>query len=292
MLAIHIPFIDSFFESINVWTTTGLTILTGQPSSWHNTFVPSVSMLPETLKVWRTLMQWEGFRHYSSDNSYTCAPGVSVANLYLAEGKFEKLVASFKRSVFIMGLIYIVLTGISIILFIIAGMPLGDSIQYAMTGIATAGFSTHDESLGYYIGKPSILIAGMIVMCLGAINFTDHYAVLKGKIGRLRTSIKLHAQLIIIGVALVISYLSWIIDPGFHATYTRLQVAFHVVSAFATGGFQAGDIHAASDAYKIVLTILCLIGGALSPPLGNKSTQISHIIKEYWNRVRHTCETF
>ncbi len=263
MMAAHIPLIDSIFESVSGWTTTGLTILTGEPSSWHHVYVPSVSMIPSTLKVWRTLMQWEGgLGIIVLTIAILAPPGVSVANLYLAEGKFEKLAASVKRTAYIMGLIYVFLTGISTLLFLAAGMPIGDAIQHAMTGIATAGFSTHTESLGYYMSKPWVLVAGMIVMFLGAINFADHYALIKGRVRKLKTSIELQAQLIIIVVAAGLAYVSWIIDPGFHSTYTRMQVFFHIVSAFATGGFQAGDIHASSEAYRILLTILCLIGGS------------------------------
>jgi trk system potassium uptake protein TrkH len=263
MQALHIPFIDALFESVSGWTTTGLTILSGEPSSWHSIFVPAVSNIPETLKLWRTLMQWEGgLGIVVLTIAILAPPGISAANLYLAEGKFEKLSASFRRSAYIMGLLYLVLTGISIVLFLAAGMPLGDSIQHAMTGIATAGFSTHTESLGYYMNRTPILIAGMIVMFLGAVNFADHYAILRGRFERLKHSVELHAQIIIIIIAVIIGYASWLIDPGFHATYTRFQVIFHIVSAFATGGFQAGDINAASEAYKILLTILCLVGGS------------------------------
>lgn len=262
-IALRIPYIDSLFESVSGWTTTGLTILSGQPSSWHNTYVPEVSALPETLKVWRTLMQWEGgLGIVIFTIALLAPPGVSVAMLYLAEGKFERLEASLRRSAIKMGAIYTVLTLIGAILFLLAGMPFSDALQHSMTGIATAGFSTHTESIGYYMNNPLILIVAALVMFMGAVSFADHHAILTGKFRSLRNSIELHAQLVILAGSILLAYYMWLKDPSFHNAFQPIQVWFHVVSAFATAGFQAGNLHTASESYKILLAILSIIGGS------------------------------
>ena len=264
-VALGIPFIDAAFESVSGWTTTGLTILTGQLSSWHNVYVPAVSAIPDTLKVWRSLMQWEGgLGIVIFTIALLAPPGVSVARLYLAEGKFERLEASLRRSAVKMGIIYVILTLVGTVLFLLAGMPFYDAVQHAMTGIATAGFSTHTESLGYYLaqGKPLVLVAGAIVMFLGAMNFNDHYSILTGRLRNLKNSIELHAQLAIIAGSILFTYMVWLRDPLFHAKYSFLQAWFHVVSAFATAGFQAGDLHITPEAYKVLLAILSIIGGS------------------------------
>ncbi len=265
MIAIHIPFIDAAFESVSGWTTTGLTILTGQPSSWHHIYVPDVNHTPQTLLIWRTLMQWEGgLGIVILTIAILAPPGVSAAVLYLAEGKFEKLEASFKRTAVIMGLIYVILTFAGVLMFLATGMNLYDAINHAMTGVATAGFSTHDASLGYYynLGKHMVLVAGMIVMMSGAISFSDHYNLLRGNIRALKDSIELQTQILIIVVSSLFALYIWHIDPGFHKTYTPLLVVFHVVSAFATAGFQSGNLHIVPESYKVLLAVLSIIGGS------------------------------
>ncbi len=262
-IGLGIPFIDAFFESVSGWTTTGLTILTGEPSSWHGMYVPAIEEMPDTLKVWRTLMQWEGgLGIVVFTIALLAPPGVSVARLYLAEGKFERLEASFKKTAIKMGAIYLVLTWIGVTLFLLSGVPLWDAVHHSMTGIATAGFSTHSESLGYYLGNPWVLVSGAVIMFLGAISFGDHYNILTGRWGLVRESVELKGQLVILLVAVLVAYLMWIRDPAFHHAYSLLQVVFHVVSAFATAGFQAGDIHASNESYKILLAVLSLIGGS------------------------------
>ena len=264
MIALHIPYIDAAFESVSGWTTTGLTILTGEKST-SGGYVPLVDNIPETLKAWRTLMQWEGgLGIVILTVAILAPPGVSAAVLYLAEGKFEKLEASFKRTSVIMGLIYVILTAAGVLMFLAAGMTLSDAVHHAMTGVATAGFSPHSESLGYYLarGKPLVLVAGMIVMMSGAISFSDHYNILRGNFGALRRSLELQAQIVIIAFSGLFAYLAWALTPSFHASYSFLQVVFHVVSAFATAGFQAGDLHAVPESYKLLIAVLSLIGGS------------------------------
>ncbi len=210
-------------------------------------------------------MQWEGgLGIVIFTIALLAPPGVSVARLYLAEGKFERLEASLRRSAVKMGIIYAILTIFGTILFLLAGMPFYDAIQHSMTGIATAGFSTHTESLGYYLqqGKAMVLVAGAIIMFLGAMNFNDHYSILTGRLRNLKNSIELQAQLLIIGISITFTYLVWIRDPVFHEKYSFLQAWFHVVSAFATAGFQAADIHIAPESYKVLLAILSIIGGS------------------------------
>jgi trk system potassium uptake protein TrkH len=263
MAALNIPYLDAAFESVSGWTTTGLTILSGEPSSVRGIYVPLVDEIPETLKLWRTLMQWEGgLGIVILTVAVLAPPGVSAAVLYLAEGKFEKLEASFKKTSVLMGVIYVILTAFSILLFLIAGMSLGDSIHHAMTGIATAGFSPHSQSLGYYMSKPAVLVAGMIVMMMGAISFADHYNILKGNFAALKRSLELQAQIVILVLAGLFSYFVWVLNPSFQAKYSLLQVFFHVDSAFATAGFQAGDLHSVPEAYKLVLAVLSIIGGS------------------------------
>ncbi len=263
MKAAGIPFIDSLFESVSGWSTTGLTILSGEASSWAGAYVPRIEELDPPLVFWRTLMQWEGGLGIVIFTIAVLAPpGVSAASLYLAEGKFERLEASFKRSAVLMGLIYVVLTIASIALFAISGMPLLDSIHHAMTGIATAGFSTHSESLSYYVNSPYVLVAAMIVMFLGSVSFSDHYNVLRLKLGRLKKSVELKAQAAILATASLAGLLMWAQNPSFKEAYTPLTVVFHVVSASATAGFQAGNLHSASESFKVLLAILCIIGGS------------------------------
>jgi len=261
--AAKIPYIDGLFESVSGWTTTGLTILTGQPSSWHHIYVPRVEQIPKTLQVWRTVMQWEGgLGIVVFTLGIMAQPGISAAALYLAEGRQEKIEASVIATAKKALIIYTALTGIGAALFYLAGMNVYDAISHAMTGIATAGFSTHTQSLGYYLNKPAVLIVAMLVMYWGAMNFKDHYAIFTGKLKYLKESVESKTQVLVVGLSIIAGILMWKVNPNMQKDFSLLQIIFHVVSSSATAGFQAGNLAKADDAYKILLAGLALLGGS------------------------------
>ncbi len=282
-VAARIPYIDALFESVSGWTTTGLTILSGTPSTSGGVYVPRVEELPRTLQVWRTLMQWEGgLGIVVFTIGVLAAPGISAAALYLAEGRVEKIEASVAATAWKMFIVYATLTGVSAALFYAAGMNVYDAISHAMTGIATAGFSTHTASLGYYLSNKWVLIAGMITVMLGAINFKDHYGLLTFRL-RGFPSVETRAQLLIVALSALAALYIWERDPAFHKSFTALQVVFHVVSSSSTAGFQAGNLEATPDAYKAILTFLALLGGsAFSTAGGIKIIRLVVLAKVGW----------
>ncbi|MCE4602184.1 MAG: TrkH family potassium uptake protein [Desulfurococcales archaeon] len=261
-MLLHIPLLDSLFESVSAWTTTGLTIFTGEPSSSGGVYVPSVEELPEAFKWLRTLTQWEGGLGIVVFTIAVLAPpGISVAVLYLAEGRFERLEASLKRSAMIMGEIYVLITLAGIALFTAAGMPLEDAVHHSMTGVATAGFSTHSDSLGFYHTTP-VLMAGMMVVMLGAISFSDHYNLLRLKLSSLRESVELKAQMLLLVASVLAGLALWERDPRLNVSMQPIDVVFNIVSTSATAGFQSSSLSESGPGYKLLLAVLALIGGS------------------------------
>ncbi|MEB3779476.1 MAG: TrkH family potassium uptake protein [Desulfurococcales archaeon] len=260
--AMGIPFIDALFESAGGWSTTGLTIMSGENSSWNGVYVPSIDELPDTIKMWRSSMQWlGGLGIVIFTIALLARPGVSAAVLYIAEGRYERLEASLKRSAYRLGIIYVALTGISIFLLYVSGMDLIDSIHHAMTGISTAGFSPHSNSIAYYLNNNKVLIASLIVSFLGAMNFVDHHNILTLRWSRLKESIELKAQLVILVIVILLSIALWINDPILRGAYTMKQAIYDAVSAYTTVGFQSGDLGSASPSYKTLLLVFSAIGG-------------------------------
>ncbi|PSP98110.1 potassium transporter Trk [Halobacteriales archaeon QS_4_70_19] len=102
--------------------------------------------LPRSLHWWRSFIEWVG--------------GATVREIWK---------------------IFVGLTFGSIVLFLLAGMPLWDAINHAMTGIATGGFSVHAASIGHY-ESPLIEYTVVPVMVAGSIAFPVHYLIFKGEL--------------------------------------------------------------------------------------------------------------
>ncbi len=259
MSLLQIPFVDAMFEITSAWTTTGLTVLTGGYSPAGG-YVPAVEELSRSILLWRSMIQWVGgLGIVVFTIALLARPGISVAQLYLAEGKFEKLEPSFKRTAYKMAIIYVFITLIAIVFFVEAGMPLFDGINHAMTGVATAGFSVKNGSIGEY-GSTAIKIAAALSMVMGAISFADWRNIFMFRFREVLRSVELRAQFILWGLASLsaISSYYW----ARHIPGSLVDALFQVFSASSTGGFQTIDIGAAPREYVFMLSVMMMIGGS------------------------------
>lgn len=262
-MALRIPLIDAIFESASGWTTTGLSIFTGEPSSWGSVYVPSIDELPGSVKLWRGMIQWlGGLGIVVFTIAFLARPGISAALLYLAEGRFERLEASLKRSATKMGIIYATLTIICITLFKMTGLSWEDSIVHSLTGIATGGFSTKSESMYFYIDNNYVLAVALFAAFLGASNFADHHSILTLRLGRLRESVELKAQLSLIALFAAAAYIAYYRDELLRETYTLKQSLFDTVSALLNVGFQTGSLGEAPGSFKFLILLATIIGGS------------------------------
>ena len=90
----------------------------------------------------------------------------------------------------------------------IFGMSIFDSVSHAMTTIATGGFSTHNESIGFFKSS-NIEIVASIFIVLGSIPFISYLKFIKGnnKIFFNDVQIKGLIYLIVISVLIMFIYL-------------------------------------------------------------------------------------
>ena len=58
-------------------------------------------------------------------------------------------------------------------------MSIFDSVSHSMTTIATGGFSTHNESIGFF-KNPNIEIVASIFIILGSIPFISYLKFVQG----------------------------------------------------------------------------------------------------------------
>ena len=89
-----------------------------------------------------------------------------------------------------------------------AGMNIFDSIAHSLTTLATGGFSTHNESIGYF-KSPGIEFTSIIFIILGSIPFITYLKFVKGnkKIFYQDVQIRGFLYLLIISVLVMFIYL-------------------------------------------------------------------------------------
>ena len=248
-------FIDSIFESMSGITTTGATV------------VSNLDNLPESLLFYRQLLQWMGGMGLIV-LAIAVMPllGIGGGQIYKTEipgamGE-QRLTPRIKETAQVLWLIYFGLTVICGVFYYIGGMNAFDAVSHAMSTVAIGGFSTHNESIGYF-NSLSIEIVCIIFMLLSAFSFTLHYfAIFKKKPLKylydpeLRFFISILIIIFIIGV--VISNLS-MQGPSIR------EIAFHSVSMLTTTGFSISN----TSNWPFSLSFLLLIGAFIGACAGS-----------------------
>lgn len=269
--ATHIDFLNAYYESMSAWTGTGMTIF------------PDVESLPKSILFLRSIEQWiGGLGVVIVVIGILIRPGTAAARLYKSEAREERIRPSIASTVKTIWWIYLFYTAVGIILFIIAGMPVFDSINHAMTAIATGGMSVKNNNIGAY-GSYLIDIVAIIIMIIGATSFMVHYRVLKGKVSFIIRDIQFQALIIFT----VIFSLLIIINTNL----TSMDAVFNSVSAITTTGFstQPSNVMIEWPQYaKIMLICLMLFGGAAGSTVGAiKLIRIVTVLKSvYWEISR------
>ena len=225
-------FIDSIFESTSGITTTGATVIS------------NIDALPESLLFYRQLLQWMGGMGLIV-LAIAVMPllGIGGGQIYKTEvpgamGE-QRLTPRIKETAQALWLIYLGLTIACAVLYYFNGMSVFDSISHAMSTVAIGGFSTHNESIGFF-DSISIELICMMFMLLSSFSFALHYfAIYKSKPLKYFYDPELRffasILLLIFIIALIISFFSDMSGANIR------QIAFHSVSMITTTGFSISD---------------------------------------------------
>jgi trk system potassium uptake protein TrkH len=247
--------LNSVFESTSGWTGTGLSMITAP------------SQLTHTIQFWRSLTQWiGGVGVIVLIISIITRPGTSMYHLYRAEGREEKIFPRIMTTVRMIWWIYFLLTALSILILLLAKMPVWDSINHGMTAISTGGFSVKDSSIAAY-DNPLIEAALIPIMIIGAIPFLIHYKVLKGDAMAFLRDVQSRTLLFLLFLAGGLLAAENSIHYGWWSESVRYSV-FQAVSGLTCTGLQTAALQTWEPNAKLVVVLLMLLGGAAGSTAG------------------------
>ena len=113
----ELSFLNSYFEAMSGFTTTGFTMF--------NDFYT----IPYTINFWRGLTQWlGGLGIIFMVLTFLKSDGNDVIPLYNAEGRDERIFPSIRHTTKVMLYLYLGFTVLGVLLFVLARMPIFDSI--------------------------------------------------------------------------------------------------------------------------------------------------------------------
>ena len=245
-------FSEAFFESMSGITTTGATIISDLDSS------------PKSILLWRAIMQWLGGIGIVV-MAITILPLLKVGGMQLfkMEGpdSTEKILPRTIEVAAIIISTYIVLTFLCGFFYWVFGMTTFDSVSHAMTTIATGGFSTHNDSIGFF-KNPNIEIVASIFIILGSIPFISYLKFAQGnrKVFFNDVQIKGLIYLLVISITVMFFYLMFINYESSLLDKIRVS-SFNVISILSGTGYVTDDFGLWGKFSLVFFLLLMFIGG-------------------------------
>lgn len=249
---------DAFFEAISGLTTTGSTVVTGLDTA------------PPGFLLWRSILQWLGGVGIVM-MAIVLLPFLRVGGMQLfrmessdTQDKVVSRVGELGGSVMI---IYIGLTVICAVAYIMAGMTVFEAVNHAMTTVASGGYSTSDSSIGHF-NSAWIQWIAIVFMIASGLPFVLIIRFVHGEFGALYQNVQVQAFVgFLVSVSMLFAYWLWFTtDMSLWTAVT--EVTFNVVSVVTTTGFASLDYSAWGALSVAIFFALTWVGGCTGSTAG------------------------
>lgn len=266
VIAGSIPsYIDALFEVVSGFTTTGSSIL------------PEVESMPKCLLFWRSFTHWIGGMGVLV-LVMAILPLAGGSTMYLMKAESPgpsvgKLVPKVKSTALLLYKMYVGLSVLQLVLLLLGGMPVFDSLTTMFGTAGTGGFGIKNDSIGSYSVYLQVVVT--VFMILFGVNFNFYYLLLRKKWKEAARSSEVWTYLAIIlaSIILITINVAGMFPSGVKAFQ---QAAFQVGSIITTTGFATTDFELWPQFSKMILVLLMLIGACAGSTGGG--IKVSRII--------------
>ena len=269
---------EAFFESMSGITTTGATIISDLDNS------------PKSILLWRAIMQWLGGIGIVV-MAITILPLLKVGGMQLfkMEGpdSTEKILPRTIEVATIIISTYIVLTFICGLFYWIFGMTVFDSVSHAMTTIATGGFSTHNDSIGFFKNS-NIEIVASIFIILGSIPFISYLKFAQGNKKIFFQDVQIKGLIYLLAISIFIMFFYLILINYESSLLDKIRISsFNVISILSGTGYVTDDFGLWGKFSLIFFLLLMFIGGcAGSTACGIKIFRLQMLLIFLKNQIK------
>lgn len=250
-------YVDAFFETVSGFTTTGSSILVDVEAMSHG------------LLFWRSFTHWIG--------------GMGILVLVLAiipdrSGRLihimraempgptvDKIVPKVRETAKIFYLIYMAMTAVLVVLLLLGGMPLFDSLLHAFGTAGTGGFGIKADGLASY--SPYIQWVITIFMLIFGVNFNLYFLLIFRKS---ISALKSEELWTYIGIVLSATGLITYNIIGMYDSFGEAlrHSAFQVSSIITTTGYATCNFDLWPELSRAILFLLLFIGGCAGSTAG------------------------
>lgn len=270
-------YIDAFFETVSGFTTTGASILT------------NVEAMSNGLLFWRSFTHWVGGMGVLVF-IMALVPKVSDRSIHILRAEMPgpvvgKLTPRSRDTASVLYKIYIAMTLAQILLLMLGGMPLFESLLHAFGTAGTGGFGVKADSIASYSPYLQWVIA--IFMLLFGVNFNLYYLLLikRFKAALQSSEVWYYFGIVFFSVAMIAANILPLCKS--FAEAVRLS-AFQVSSIITTTGYATADFNLWPQFSRSILLVLMLVGAcAGSTGGGLKVSRAVMLVKMVGKELKH-----
>ncbi|MAH40849.1 MAG: hypothetical protein CMO41_01205 [Verrucomicrobiales bacterium] len=266
-------FVNSWFESMSGFTTSGATVLSHSmsPNCIPGTTADCINAQPRGLLLWRSLTQWLGGMGVVMLGmlvlSRIIGGGMALARAELTGPSLSRLRPKLRQTAMALWGLYLLLTLIEMLaLKFIGGMTVFDAVNHAFTTMPSGGFSTRDASIAYYDSATIELII-IVFMFLAGVNFTLMWLMGSGDFKSALGDEEFRTYLVYIFSAVAIITFSLVL-VGRAMDEALLDTLFHVLSIGTSTGYASADYASWPGVARIILFLLMIVGACAGSTSG------------------------
>jgi len=270
-----LSYTDAVFEATSGLTTTGATVLTG------------LDNLPKSLLFFRSSLNFFGGMGIVI-LAIAVLPMLKIGGMHLFKAestgpvKDNKMTPRIAETARTLWMVYLGLNVLCVLAYWFAGMNLFDAVNHAMTTVATAGFSTHDASFGYWDNALIESIA-IVFMLLGGVSFSLHwYAWRAATVSHYQASSELRVFTIMVAaVVLIVTGYLWLSGEITGFDQSLRHAAFQTVSHLTTTGYASTGFAHWPGMLPILMIMLAFIGGCSGSTAGGmKVARVQLVVQQ------------
>lgn len=270
-------YIDAFFETMSGFTTTGASILS------------NIEGLPHGLLLWRSLTHWlggMGILVLALAFLQSHQPG--RMKMFKAESPGpspEKIAPKMKETARLLYGIYLLISGLTFIMLLWAGMNWFDALNHAFSTIGTGGFSTKNTSIAYF-DNPAVHYVLAFFMLVAGGNFALYYFLLRGRLRPLLADeeMRFYALMVVVTTAVITVSIQGSYYQSLEESFR--QAVFQVSTIISSTGYATADYDQWPEVTKALLFGLTMVGGCTGSTAGGmKQLRLLLMLKLAWREI-------
>ncbi|WP_165309940.1 TrkH family potassium uptake protein [Vibrio ziniensis] len=254
----HISFTDAYFETMSGLTTTGSTVLSG------------LDDMALSILLWRSILQWLGGVGFIV-MAVAVLPMLNVGGMKLFQTESsdwsDKSSPRAKTVAKNIVVVYLVLTLLCIMGYMLTGMGLFDAINHAFTTLSTGGYSTSDSSMNHFSNGAHWVAT--LFMFLGGLPFLLFVSTLRKRnpMVLLKDAQVQGFFLLFLVASLVVA--AWLNLNNGYPVLDALRISmFNIVSVVTTTGYGLDDFTAWGALPTTLFGFIMMVGACSGSTAG------------------------